>query len=277
MSYQAFNVDISDGIAHVIMSRPDSFNVMDGAYWAEIREIFETLSDKPEVRAVVLSSTGKHYTAGMDLEFFSGMAAMPEAEPGRQREQVRRMILEFQESFNAIERCRVPVLVAVQGACIGGGVDMVCASDMRYCSEDAYFTIQEIKIGMTADVGTLQRLPHLMPSSLVRELAFTGRKLRADEALSSGFVSRVFEDHESLVAGVLEIAKNIATRSPLAVVGSKEMLNYSRDHSVADGLNYIATWNAAMVITQDLGEGMRAQAERRPPAYPNLLDKRNFS
>ena len=277
MNYQAFNVEISAGVAHVIMNRPDSFNVMDGAYWTEIREIFETLSDNPEVRAVVLSSTGKHYTAGMDLKFFSGVAAMPEAEPGRQREQVRRMILEFQESFNAIERCRVPVLVAVQGACIGGGVDMVCAGDMRYCSEDAYFTIQEIKIGMTADVGTLQRLPHLMPSSLVRELAFTGRKLRADEALSSGFVSRIFKDHESLIAGVLEIAKEIAARSPLAVVGSKEMLNYTRDHSVADGLNYIATWNAAMVITQDLGEGMRAQAERRPPTYPNLLDKRTFS
>ncbi len=276
MNYQAFNVEISDGVAHVIMSRPDSFNVMDGAYWTETRELFEALSNNPDVRAVVLSSTGKHFTAGMDLKFFSGVAAMPEADPGRQREQVRRLVLEFQESFNAIERCRVPVLTAVHGACIGGGVDMVCATDMRYCSKDAYFTIQEIKIGMTADVGTLQRLPHLMPSSLVRELAFTGRKLRADEALSSGFVSRVFDDHESLVAGVLKIAKDIAARSPLAIVGSKEMLNYTRDHSVADGLNYIATWNAAMVITQDLGEGMKAQAEKRPPAYPNLLDKRNF-
>jgi enoyl-CoA hydratase len=186
------------------------------------------------------------------------------------------MVLEFQESFNALEKCRVPVLVAVHGACIGGGVDMVCAGDMRYCSEDAYFTIQEIKIGMTADVGTLQRLPHLMPSSLVRELAFTGRKLRAAEALSSGFVSRVFDDHDSLVAGVLEIAKEIASRSPLAIVGSKEMLNYTRDHSVADGLNYIATWNAAMILTQDLEEGMRAQAEKRPPSYDKLLDKRNI-
>jgi len=277
MSYQAFNVEINDGVAHVIMSRPDSFNMMDGAWWTEIREIFEALSDNPEVRVAVLSSTGKHFTAGMDLEFFSDVAAMPEADPGRQREQIRRLVLEFQESFNAIERCRIPVLTAVQGACIGGGVDMVCATDMRYCSEDAYFTIQEIKIGMTADVGTLQRLPHLMPSSLVRELAFTGRKLRADEALSCGFVSRVFENHESLVAGVLDIAKEIAARSPLAVVGSKEMLNYTRDHSVADGLNYIATWNAAMVITQDLGEGMQAQAEKRPPSYPNLLDKRKFN
>jgi enoyl-CoA hydratase len=276
MSYQAFHVEINAGIAHVIMNRPDSFNAMDAAFWTEIREIFATLSDNPEVRVVVLSSTGKHYTAGMDLKFFSGVAAMPEADPGRQREQIRRLVLQFQESFNVIERCRVPVLTAIHGACIGGGVDLACACDMRYCSKDAYITIQEIKIGMTADAGTLQRLPHLMPSSLVRELAFTGRKLGAGEALSCGFVSRVFDDQDSLVAGVLEIAKEIASRSPLAVAGSKEMLNYTRDHSVADGLNYIATWNAAMVITQDLEEGMRAQAEKRPPSYDNLLDKRNI-
>jgi len=276
MSYQAFNVEINDGVAHVIMNRPGSLNIMDGPFWTEIREIFESLSDNTEVRAVVLSSTGKHFTAGMDLKFLGGLASMPGTDPGRQREQIRRLVLEFQDCFNAIERCRVPVLTAIHGACIGGGVDMVCASDIRYCSEDAYFTIQEIKVGMTADVGTLQRLPHLMPSSLVRELAFTGRKLRAAEALSSGFVSRVFDDHESLVAGVLEIAQEIASRSPLAVVGSKEMLNYTRDHSVADGLNYIATWNAAMVITEDLQEGMRAQAEKRPPSYGKLLDKRNI-
>lgn len=274
MSYQAFNVEISSGVAHVIMSRPDSLNTMDGAFWKEIREIFDALSDNPEVRAAVLSSAGKHYTAGMDLKFFGALAGMPQADPGRQREQIRRMVLEFQQSFNSIERCRVPVLAAVQGACIGGGVDMVCSCDMRYCSENAYFTIQEIKLGMTADVGTLQRMPHLMPSSLVRELAFTGRKLHAGEALSSGFVSQVFDDHDGLVAGVLEIAKEIASRSPLAVAGSKEMLNYTRDHSVADGLNYIATWNAAMLISRDLGEGMQAQAEKRRPLYDDLLDKR---
>ncbi len=276
MSYQAFNVGINAGVAHVIMSRPGSLNIMDGAFWTETREIFEALSDNTEVRAVVLSSTGKHFTAGMDLKFLGGLASMPGTDPGRQREQIRRLVLEFQDCFNAIERCRVPVLTAIHGACIGGGVDMICASDMRYCSADAYFTIQEIKVGMTADVGTLQRLPHLMPSGLVRELAYTGRKLRAAEALSSGFVSRVFDDHESLVAGVLETAQEIAARSPLAVVGSKEMLNYTRDHSVADGLNYIATWNAAMVITEDLQEGMRAQAEKRPPSYGKLLDKRNI-
>jgi len=276
MNYQAFEVEIGDGVAHVIMNRPDTFNAMDGAFWTETGKIFRAMSDNPEVRVIVLSSTGKHYTAGMDFKFFSGMAAMPEADPGRQREQVRRLVSQFQESFNAIEQCRVPVLTAIHGACIGGGVDMSCACDMRYCSEDAYFTIQEIKIGMTADVGTLQRLPHLMPSGLVRELAFTGRKLGAAEALSSGFVSRVYDDHDHLVSGVLEIAKEIASRSPLAILGSKEMLDYARDHSVMDGLNYIATWNSAMVITQDLEEGMRAQAERRTPSYDKLLDKRTI-
>jgi len=276
MTYKAFDLEINDGVARVVLSRPDSYNAMDGSFWTELRQIFESISESPDVRVAVLSSMGKHFTAGMDLDYFAGVVAMPAADPGRQREQICRMVREYQESFNAIEECRIPVLVAVQGGCIGGGVDLICAGDMRYCSNDAYFTIQEIKIGMTADVGTLQRLPHLMPSGLVRELAFTGRKLEADEAKSSGFVNQVFEDHDSLIASVLEIATEIAARSPLAIVGSKEMLNYSRDHSVADGLNYVATWNAAMVITDDLEEGMRAQAEKRPPSYEKLLDKRKI-
>ena len=275
MSYTAFTVSINNGVAHVILSRPDMFNAMDGAFWGEIKTIFEDLPNNPEVRAIVLSSTGKHFSAGMELGYFgSAVAQMPQGEPGRQREQVRRMVLEFQSLFNAIDACRVPVLAALQGGCIGGAVDLACACDMRYCTSDAFFTIQEIKIGMTADLGTLQRLPALMPPSLARELAYTGRKLLADEARSSGYVTRVFDDHQAMIDGVLGIANDIAQRSPLAVTGSKEMLNYARDHSVADGLNYIATWNAAMVITQDLEEGMKAQAEKRAPQYSNLMPRR---
>ena len=276
MTYTAFEVSIDDGVAQVVMSRPESLNSMDASFWNEVREIFVGFDDDPTVRAVVLSSTGKHFTAGMDLKFFGGLTSASNVDQGRQREQLRRLVLDFQDCFSAIERCRVPVLAAVQGGCIGGGVDLVSACDMRYCSKDGWFSIHEIKIGMTADVGTLQRLPGLMPSGLVRELAYTGRKLLSDEALASGLVSRVFDDHEALLAGVLDIAKEISARSPLAVTGTKEMLNYVRDHSVADGLNFVATWNAAMVLTQDLEEGLHAQQERRSPEYDPLLKKREI-
>jgi len=271
MSYEAFKVEIENGVAHVILNRPESMNAMGKAFWPECRQIFESLSGNPEVRVVVVTSTGKHFSAGMDLSFFSGLKLQTAVDPGRKSEQLRRLILDLQESFNAIERCNVPVLIGIHGAAIGGAVDMMCACDTRYCTKDAFSAIQEIKIGMTADLGTLQRLQHLIPSGLARELAYTGRKLRAEEAQASGFVTRVFADHEAMVEGLLKIAREIATRSPLAVVGSKEMLDFARDHSVEDGLNYIATWNAAMILTGDLEEGLRAQAEKRLPEYENLL------
>ncbi len=262
---------IKNRIAHVILKRPESMNAMGKAFWPECREIFENILENPEVRVVVVTSTGKHFSAGMDLNFFASLEIPRSGDPGRQCEQRRRFILDLQESFNAIERCKVPVLIGIHGAAIGGAVDMACACDTRYCTEDAFFAIQEIKIGMTADLGTLQRLPHLIPSGLARELAYTGRKLKAEEAQASGFVTRVFADHEAMVEGIMEVAREIAARSPLAVVGSKEMLDYSRGHSVEDGLNYIATWNAAMIMTGDLKEGLRAQAEKRLPEYDDLL------
>jgi len=271
MSYKAFKVEIENGIAQVTLNQPESMNAMGKAFWPECREIFESISTNPDVRVVVVTSTGKHFSAGMDLSFFSDLKLNAAADPGRKSEQLRRFILDLQESFNAIERCNVPVLIGVHGAAIGGAVDMVCTCDTRYCTEDAFFAIQEIKIGMTADLGTLQRLQHLMPSGLARELAYTGRKLRAEEAQAGGFVTRVFADHAAMIEGLLETAREIAARSPLAVVGSKEMLDYARKHSVEDGLNYIATWNAAMIMTGDLEEGLRAQAERRLPEYENLL------
>ncbi|MBC7173500.1 MAG: crotonase/enoyl-CoA hydratase family protein, partial [Polyangiaceae bacterium] len=241
MTYDCFDVCIEGGIAHVVLKRGDVLNTMTPAFWRELPAILRAIDDEASARVVVLSSTGKHFSAGMDLSVFAGgMGIDRDAEVGRQRESVRRLVLALQDSFNAIERIRMPVLAAVQGGCIGGAVDMICAADVRYCTEDAYFCIQETNLGMTADVGTLQRLPHLIPSGWVRELAYTGRKLPARKAEALGLVNEVYPTQEAMLAAVMETAREIASKSPLTVTGCKEALIYSRDHSVPDSLNYIA-------------------------------------
>src|SRR5690606_36167672 len=235
-------------------------------------DVFAEIEDRPEVRAVVISSTGKHFTGGLDLSAFAGIAGdMLQGDRGRVGEQFRRAVAEMQESFAVIDRCRVPVLAAIQGGCVGGGVDLISACDMRYCTADAWFCIQEINIGMTADVGTLQRLPHLMPSGLVRELAYSGWRMPAQEAFRAGLVNTVFDSQEAMLAAVLEIAQTIASKSPLAIHGTKEMLNYTRDHSVADALNYMQVWQAGMFLTRDLMEQMQANQEKRPAKFDDLL------
>jgi enoyl-CoA hydratase len=210
----------------------------------------------------------------MDLAVFSsedsGLGGGA-GEMGRIRARLRQTALMLQESFSAFEKARMPVLAAIQGGCIGGAVDMVTAADMRYCSADAFFVIQEINIGMTADVGTLQRLPKLIPDGVAREMAYTGRRMTARRALEVGLVNEVFDTHEELLAGVLQIATEIASKSPLAVWGSKEMLTYARDHSVADSLNHIATWQTGMFQPSDMIESFTAKAEGREPNYPDLL------
>jgi enoyl-CoA hydratase len=173
----------------------------------------------------------------------------------------------MQDTLTSLERCRKPVLAAIHGACIGGGIDLITCADMRYASSDAYFTIKEIDIGMTADVGTLQRLPRLVGDGMARELAYTGRKVDGIEAQKIHLVNRCFETPEALEAGVMEIARTIAAKSPLAIRGCKEMITYGRDHSVADGLNYIATWNAAMLLSKDLFEAGAAAIQKRDPVF----------
>ncbi|MDF1661759.1 MAG: crotonase/enoyl-CoA hydratase family protein [Planctomycetota bacterium] len=271
MSFETLTLDLSDSIAQVVLNRPEKRNAMNAAFWTEMRQLFQLISKDPAVRVVVVSSTGPHFTAGLDLKSFAGIMAQASSGcEGRKREALRRLILEMQESFSVLERCPVPVLTAIQGGCIGGGVDMVSAADMRYCCADSYFVIKEIDIGMTADVGTLQRLPHLIPQGLVRELAYTGRKLTADEALQSGLVNKVYQNQEEMLAGVMEIAKTIASKSPLSIQGCKEMLNYSRDHSVEDSLNYVATWNAGMLLSNDLMEAMAAAQQKRDGDFDDV-------
>lgn len=275
MSTTCFDVTVTDKVGHIRLDRPEQLNTMVREFWTELPEIVRELDRRGDVRALVVSSTGRHFCAGMDLGVFtSGDTAISPsdaAEMGRVRARLRQTALMLQESFTAFERARMPVLAAIQGGCIGGGVDMVTAADMRYASADAFFVIQEINIGMTADVGTLQRLPKIIPDGIARELAYTGRRMSAQRALEVGLVNEVFPTHEELIDGVLDIAREIASKSPLAIWGTKEMLLYSRDHSVADGLDHIATWQTGMFQPSDMIESFAAKAEGRDPQFPDLL------
>lgn len=270
---KTLSVSIEHHIAHIQLSRPEALNSMIPAFWTELPAVVRQIDADAKARVIVISSQGKHFSAGMDLSVFTEMGKSFNGEPARRAERMRRMVLELQDSFNALEEARIPVLVAMQGGVIGGAVDMVSAADCRYCTEDAYFTIKETELGMTADVGTLQRLPHLIPQGLVRELAFTGRNMRAQEAQSCGLVNQVYSDQSSMLAAVMAIAAKIAINSPMAVSGCKEMLNYSRDHSVNDSLNYMATWQAGMFQMPDVQEAMTAGQQKRLPEYAPLHKK----
>jgi enoyl-CoA hydratase len=278
MSHSCFEIENVGKIAHVKLKRAAELNTMTPAFWTELPQIVNQISDEGRARAIVLSSTGKHFTAGMDLSVFTGGSgvapgngAADSTEVGRARANLRLMALHLQDSFNCLERARMPVLAAIQGGCIGGGVDMVSACDMRYATADAFFCIQEINIGMTADVGTLQRLPKIVPEGIVRELAYTGRRMSAARAKEIGLVNEVYPDQATMLAGVMEIAEEIAQKSPLAIWGSKEMINYTRDHSVADSLNYIATWQTGMFQAGDMMESFAARTEKRAPRFDDLL------
>jgi enoyl-CoA hydratase len=265
-SFETLELSTEEQVATVHLNRPDKANAMNGAMWDELQSCFEWLDQEPSVRVVILAGNGKHFCAGLDLAVF-GDVHSESSDPARRAEQFRRMVLRLQGNLTAIEKCRVPVLAAIHNTCIGGGVDMTCCADMRYATEDAYFSIREIDIGMTADVGTLQRLPRIIPDGVVRELAYTGRNMNAEEAREVGFVNRVFENKETMMREETAIARAIASKSPLAVRGTKEMMLFSRDHSVSEGLNYIATWNSGMMSQIDLQAGMQAQMNKTQATY----------
>ncbi|MEN9316371.1 MAG: hypothetical protein RIS35_2764 [Pseudomonadota bacterium] len=272
--YNCFDVSIADGVAHVRLNRPDAFNAMNRDFWNELPAIIHDIDDNARARCIVISSTGKHFSAGMDLKVFDGLTSPEDdakADQHTAMEEMRHHILHLQDAFGCLDRARMPVLVAIQGGCIGGGVDLVSSCDIRYATADAFFCIQEINIGMTADVGTFPRLCKLIPEGWVRELAYTGRRLPAEKAKAIGLVNEVFDTHEALVEHVLATAREIASKAPLAVTGSKVMINYARDHTIADGLDYIATWQTGMLSGAHMAEAFRARQEKREAAFPDLL------
>jgi len=277
MDYECFDVTIEDKIAHIKLNRPEKRNSMSPAFWDELPAIVQEIDGKSLARVIVISSTGPHFSAGLDLGAFGvggGGAELSDEEKKHRRltrpasfyDDVRRM----QRSFSCLEEARIPVLVAIQGGAIGGGVDLATACDIRYATEDAFVCIQEINIGMTADVGTFPRLVKLIPEGIVRELAYTGRRMPAEEAREAGLINRVFPDQQSMLAGVMEVATEIAGKAPLAVYGSKRMINYARDHSTADGLDYIGIWNASFLHPEEMGEAMAANQQKREADFTEL-------
>lgn len=277
MSYRCFSVNVEEKIAHVVLNRPEKRNSMIPEFWDELPQIIRDIDDNARARAIVVSSTGPHFSSGLDVSAFAGGANQADADSDEQRRARRHRAANFyenvtrlQQSFSCIEACRIPVLAAIQGGCIGGGVDLVTACDMRYATEDAFLTIFEINIGLTADVGTFPRLVKLIPEGVVRELAYTGRRMPAREAQAVGLVNRVFADQKQMLEGVTAIAREIATKAPLAVYGCKRMINYARDHSTADGLDYIGIWNASMLQPEEIVEAITANTQKRTGVFVDL-------
>ncbi len=266
---QCFTLTEHDHIAHLVLNRPDALNTMHPLFWRELDEVLTALHREGKARALVISSTGKHFSAGMALDTFSGNGVMDDTTP-EGRAAMFDVIAELQATFTKIESLRIPVIAAIQGGCIGGAVDMVTACCIRYATAEAFFCIQEINIGMVADVGTLQRLPKLIPLGVVKELAYTGRRLSAQKALAYGMVNEVFDTHEAMIAAALQCAREIAAKPPVAIWGTKQVIHYARDHSVDDSLKQMGWVQGAIWSNAHVGEAVTAMKERRAGAFTAL-------
>jgi enoyl-CoA hydratase len=272
MSSTCFDVKIENRIARIVMNRADAMNSMIRPFWNELPAIVREIDAEAQARVIVISAEGKHFTSGMDVSVFSDDSSLGAAKGDRYMvaEAFRHFVMLLQKSFSCLDEARIPVLAAIQGGCVGGGVDMASACDVRYMTEDGFFQIAEINIGMTADVGTFPRLCKLMPEGWVRELAYTGARLSAAKAKEIGLVNEVFPTQAAMLEHVMKIAATIAEKAPLAVAGSKRMINYARDHTIADGLDYIATWNASMLAPPHMMEAFAAKAQKRAAVFPDL-------
>lgn len=269
-SYQCFRVERAESVATVFLSNEKKRNAMGPAFWEELPQVFAALDADPEVRVIVLAADGPVWTAGLDL--VGMMPALQSSEPGRipQQKHLIKLIHKLQDSISSVEKVRQPVIAAVHGKCIGGGLDLITACDIRLCASDAVFSVREVRIAIVADLGTLQRLPRIVGEGHARELAMTGDDITAEHALRIGLVNSVHNSRESLLAAAQALAGRIARNSPLAVQGVKQVMNHGRDHSVAEGLDYVAMYNTGFLMSDDLSEAITAFAEKREARFKGV-------
>ena len=275
MTHTCFTLTETDHIAHLVLNRPEAMNTMHPTFWRELDEVLTALHRAGTARALVISSTGKHFSAGMALETFAGAIQMDDQSP-EGRAAIFDLLTDMQATFTKLEALRMPVICAIQGGCIGGAVDMVTAACIRYATADAFFCIQEINIGMVADVGTLQRLPKLVPLAVVKELAYTGRRLPAAKALGYGLVNEVFDTPEAMLAAALQCAKEIAAKPPIAIWGTKQAVQYARDHSVEDSLRQMGWLQGAIWSNAHVRESIAAMQTKRAGSFTPLSLLQSF-
>ncbi len=269
--YRVFSIETSSNVATVWLDRPDKLNAMGHDFWDELPRIMADVSSDENIRAVVLASRARAFCVGLDLtEMMSGGFGGSGAQSGSRASMSKTTLGEIrrlQAAINSVSDCPKPTIAAINGYCLGGGIDLITACDIRYASSDAIFSVRETKVAIVADIGTLQRLPGVVGKGAARELVFTGRDVDAGEALAMGLVNHVSDDRDSLVTKAMDTASQIAANSPLAVQGSKQVMNFSEGRSVAEGLEYVAAWNSSYLFSNDLIEAMAAFAEKRPPDF----------
>ena len=264
-----FSLTTSNHVAHLVLNKPEAMNTMHPSFWRELDAVLTHLHHDGAARALVISSTGKHFSAGMALETFAGAIQMDDNSP-EGRAAIFDMLGDMQATFTKLETLRIPVIAAIQGGCIGGAVDMVTACCIRYATPQTFFCIQEINIGMVADVGTLQRLPKLIPLAVVKELAYTGRRLGADRALQYGLVNAIFDTDEAMLAAALQCAAEIASKPPVAIWGTKQAIHYARDHSVDESLKQMGWLQGAIWSNRHVMESVRAMKTKGAGDFPAL-------
>ncbi|SFP01074.1 enoyl-CoA hydratase [Ectopseudomonas composti] len=269
--YECFALSIENGVAHLQLNRPDKANSLTRAFWSELPEAVSRLSHSGQVRALVISAQGKVFCGGLDMQMFSTAKEFHATSP-QEREVLQVNLERMQDALNALERARFPVIAAVQGACIGGGFDLIAACDLVFASQAASFRIEETNVGMMADLGILQRLPRLIPAGVARYLALTGDTLQVDEAHRLGLLAKVFVTPEELLAGAFAAAHEIAERPPIAINGIKRAMLYSRDHGVYESLQHTVLLQSSILSGQDILRSVGARKSGTPAEFADLIE-----